>query len=369
MILFNDFSRQVKNIEDELNSAFSDFLHEGYYILGAEVRAFEKEFASYCGCDYGIGVASGTEALWLALKSLEIGPGDEVITVPNTAIPTVTAIIQSGATPKFVDIDENMLLMDCSKLEAAINPKTKAIIPVHLYGQMVNMDELMRIANAFSIPVIEDCAQAHGAKYKGKKAGSFGMIGCFSFYPTKNLGGYGDGGMIVTNNEENYNKLIMLRNYGQKNRYETDIIGFNSRLDELQAAFLRIKLKTLDEVNEKRRSIAKTYTDSLKGKTCILTGETAERYHVYHLFVLRCKNRDIVMKYCEDNGLQTLIHYPVPLHLQKAFVYLGYQKGDFPVAEKVSSEILSLPIYPELKQTEIQEVVQIIGNAFEKIKM
>lgn len=363
MIPFNNFTRHVELLKVELMSSFDAFLERGYYILGEELRSFEKEFSNYIGSAFGIGVASGTEALWLALKCLDIGPGDEVVTVPNTAIPTVAAILQSGAMPRFVDIEKNTGLLDCGKIESVITQRTKAIIPVHLFGQSVDMDPLISIAEKYGICLIEDCAQCHGALYKGKKAGKFGAIGCFSFYPTKNLGAFGDGGLLVTDNEDFNDKLAMLRNYGQKNRYETEIIGYNSRLDEMQAVFLRIKLRGLDTANARRSAIARKYIEGLIDLPIALPLEMAGRFHVYHLFVIQCEHRDSVQNYCREHGLQTLIHYPIPLHLQKAYAFFGYRHGDFPVCETFASQILSLPIYPELTEMEISEVISIVRDA------
>jgi len=368
MIRFVDFKRHIKPFKEELEKTFNDFLEKGWYVLGEELRKFESEFASYCECKYGIGVASGTDALFLALSSLGIDKGDEVITVPNTAIPTVAAIVQSGATPCFTDISEDTYTMDPSLLEKAITPKTKAIIPVHLYGQTADMDVILSIAKKHSIPVIEDCAQAHGALFKNKKAGCFGLMGCFSFYPTKNLGCFGDGGMIVTNDKNLYDKLISIRNYGQKDRYTAEVSGFNSRLDEIQASFLRVKLKYLEKWNQRRNEISRKYNALLNIEGCKVPTVGKNRKHVYHLYVIQCNNRDKVQEYCKNQNVQTLIHYPVPIHLQPAYSSLGYKKGDFPITENVCKRILSLPIYPELTDSEVNQVTTVLKNAIKNLE-
>ncbi len=363
MIPFNNFTRHITEYGPEYETVFKDFLHKGWYILGEEVENFEKEFAEYCGCEFGVGVGSGTAALWLALCSLDINPGDEVITVPNTAIPTVSAIYQSGAVPKFVDICPDTYTMDPEKLDDTVSSRTKAIIPVHLYGQTAEMNKIMDIGRKHNIPVIEDCAQAHGALFRDKKSGSIGKMGCFSFYPTKNLGAFGDAGMVVTNDSISAEKLIRLRNYGQTTRYESSIIGYNSRLDELQAALLRKKLKNLESWIKRRIEIASLYSKLLKDSDCIIPVIGSDRNHVYHLYVIQCSHRDKVQAFCKDNGVGTLIHYPIPLHMQKAFKKAGYVKGDFPVAEKIADKILSLPIYPELNNEEINIVTETLKKA------
>ena len=319
-------------------------LKSGWYILGKEVEAFEREFAGYCGAKHVVGCASGTEAIALALMALGVGPGDEVVTVANTAVPTVSGITMTGATPVFVDIDE-YFLMDAGKIESAITTRTKAIMPVHLYGQMADMEAILRIAEAHHIHVVEDAAQAHGAEYKGRRAGSWGTLGCFSFYPTKNLGCYGDGGALATGDDELYDRLIMLRNYGQEKRYYHAIKGINSRLDEIQAAVLRAKLGHLDEWNIKRRQVAAWYVEALKG-SCACPGEKPGARHVYHLYVIRTRDRDGLKEYLERAGIPTLMHYPVPVHLQEAYRDLGYRVGDLPVTETTTKEILSLPMHP-----------------------
>ena len=335
---------QYNAIRHEIDAAVDRVLKSGWYILGKEVEAFEREFAGHCGAKYVVGCASGTEAIALALMALEVGPGDEVVTVSNTAVPTVSGITMTGATPVFVDIDE-YFLMDAGKIESAITTRTKAIMPVHLYGQMADMEAILRIAEAHHIHVVEDAAQAHGAEYRGKRAGSWGTLGCFSFYPTKNLGCYGDGGAVATGDKELYDRLIMLRNYGQEKRYYHAIKGINSRLDEMQAAVLRAKLGHLDEWNMKRRQVAAWYVEALAG-SCVCPGEKTGARHVYHLYVIRTRDRDGLKEYLDRAGIPTLMHYPVPVHLQEAYRDLGYRMGALPVTETTTKEILSLPMHP-----------------------
>lgn len=356
-----NLKRQYEEIKGDVNSAITAVFDRSQFILGEEGQNFEREFSSYIGMPYGVGLNSGTDALHLALRAISIGNGDEVITVPNTATPTVSAIVQAGATPVFVDIDEKTYLMDTSKIESAITKKTKAIIPVHLYGNCVEMDKLMIIAKKHNFIVIEDCAQAHGAAYKGKKAGTFGDFSCFSFYPTKNLGAYGDAGIVLCKDENFYKKLIMLRQYGEDRRYNSIINGYNSRLDEIQAAILRIKLKFLDKWNKERKNIASRYLDGIKNPKVILPAITNNSDPVFHLFVVRVKNRDKLQKHLKSHRIGTATHYPVPLHLQPAYSRLGYKEGDFPVSEKIMNGIVSLPMFPELKDEEIEYVIEKIN--------
>lgn len=360
-IKFGDLKREYRTIEKEIDSVIKKILTKGQFILGEELEKFEKEFSEYCGVRFGVGVANGTEAIALSLLSLDIKADDEVITVSNTAFPTVVGIKMSGATPVFVDINEDSYLMNVKNIEKAITKRTKAIIPVHLYGQVCDMDELETISKEYNIPIIEDCAQAHGAEYKGKKSGSFGIMSAFSFYPSKNLGAYGDAGMVLTNDESLYNKLRMLRNYGQKERYYHSMFGINSRLDEIQAGILRVKLKHLEEWNERRRKIAEKYNENLKDlvKTPL---EIIGCKHIYHLYVIRTKERERLKKYLEENGIQTLIHYPIPVHLQPVFKSNSIQ---LPITEKVSKEILSLPIYPQLTDEEVEYIISKIKKFFE----
>ncbi|MBU4312606.1 MAG: DegT/DnrJ/EryC1/StrS family aminotransferase [Candidatus Omnitrophica bacterium] len=356
--------KQYEVIKDEIKGSIEKVMQSGGFIIGEDVKLFEKEFAAYCSVKHGAGVNSGTDALFLACLACGIGKGDEVIVMPYTYIATVLAISMAGATPVFVDIDEKTYNVDVSKIEKAITKKTKAILPVHLYGHPADMDPLMEIAKRHNLKVIEDCAQAHGALYKNKKVGSFGDVACFSFYPTKNLGAFGDAGMILTNSEDIKERLLLLRDYGRKDRYEHILKGYNSRLDTLQAAILRVKLKHLDKWNDIRRQNAALYTKLFKEKKAdmILPYESSYVRHVYHLYVVRIKNRKGVMEGLAEKGVRTLIHYPIPIHLQEAYRDLSYKKGDFPISEKCCEEILTLPMYPELPAKDIKYVVDILTN-------
>ena len=313
-------------------------LNSSWFILGKNVAAFEKEFAAYLGAKYAIGVSSGTEAIHLTLRACGIQSGDEVITVANTAVPTVCGITSAGVKPVFVDIDPETYNMDPGQIENIISPRTKAILPVHLYGQSADMDPILQIAKKHNLKVIEDACQAHGAEYKGKKAGTLGDAGCFSFYPSKNLGAYGDGGMVVTNNKDIADKLYLLRNYGQKDRYHHYLKGFNSRLDEIQAAVLRVKLKYLDGWNDKRRKLTRLYNSLLRDIVDTPIEKDFAK-HIYHLYVIRTKNRDPLQKYLKEKEIGTNIHYPIPIHEQEAYKDLGYKKREFPITENYAQEI------------------------------
>jgi len=362
MIPFGDLKRQYLSIKEEINNAIKEVLEKGWYVLGQELENFENKFAEYCGKKFCCGVGNGTQALELALKGSDLGPGDEVITVPNTSPFTVIAILNCGAKPVFIDCKEDYLI-DVDKIESVITKKTKAIVPVHLYGQVCEMDIILDIAKRHNLYIIEDCCQAHGARYKGKIV-PIGDIGCFSFYPSKNLGAFGDGGAIVSNNEKFIEKMRILRNGGQKIRDKVQFIGINSRLDEIQATILNAKLKYLEKWNRRRREIARLYNSLLKGVVRI-PEEEHENRHVYHLYVIRTEKRDLLMNYLRDKNIDTGIHYPIALHLQEAYRFLGYKKGDFPNTEKYSREILSLPCFPELKDEEIEEVGKKIREFFE----
>jgi len=365
---FLDLSSQYELIKKEVDQAIKRVLSSGVFIGGEEVEEFEKEFAKFCGTKYAIGVNSGTDALFLSLKVLGIGSGDEVITTPFTFIATAEAIINCNAKPVFVDINPNTFNIDASKIEKAINKRTKAIIPVHLFGQMADMDEIIRIAKKYNLYVIEDAAQAVGAEYKGKKAGSIGSLGCFSFFPSKNLGAMGDGGMIVTNDKKFADKVRLLKNHGSspREKYLNLIIGTNSRLDEIQAAVLRIKLKYLLRWNEERLKKAEYYNKNLKEVKDVITPTLKSgKEHVFNQYVVRVKKRDELKDYLEKNGISTMIYYPLSLHLQPALSYLGYKKGDFPETEKVTKEVLSLPIYPEISGENLNEIISEINNFFE----
>lgn len=355
-----DLKRQYVTIKDEILTAIKKVIEKTAFILGEEVEQFEEEFASFCRVKYAIGVSSGSAALHLALVICDIGEGDEVITTPYTFIATTEAISRVRGKIVFVDIDPQDYNIDVSKIEDRITEKTKAILPVHLYGHPVDMDPIMEIAAKHNLKVIEDAAQAHGAEYKGSRVGGIGDVGCFSFYPGKNLGAYGDGGMVVTNDKEIADKVKLLRNHGRREKYEHAVEGYNYRLDALQAAILKVKLSRLDEWNEARRSRAKIYNDLLANTNIITPVKREYAKHVYHLYVIRAKERDKLGKYLGSKGVATGTHYPIPLHMQKAYSYLGYKKGDFPIAEKVSQEILSLPMFPELTGEELKTIVNVI---------
>jgi len=348
-----DLRRQYNSIKEEIENKVKKVLEEGQYILGEKVRSFEKEFAEYCNAKYAVGVASGTDALVITLKVLGIGPGDEVITVPNTFIATVDAIARNGATPVFCDINPETYNIDVHQLERKITDRTRSILAVHLYGQPAEMNFIKKIADEFGLYVIEDACQAHGAEYMGRRTGSLGDIACFSFYPSKNLGACGDGGVIVTNSREFAEKARMLRNYGQKIKNRHDVVGFNSRLDEIQAVILRVKLKHLDKWNVMRRKWARFYNELLENSSVVTPVEAKHAKHVYHLYVIRSKERDKLQQFLSRKGISTGIHYPIPIHLQRAYSYLGYKGGDFPITEKFAREILSLPMFPELEEDEV----------------
>jgi len=364
-ISFVDLSRQHKKIRRELNKAIARVIDDSYFILGKHLEEFEQNFANYLKVKYAFGVGSGTDALRIALLALGIKPGDEVLIPANTFISAPLEISFVAAKPVLVDINEKTYNLNPQEVEKKITQKTKAIIPTHLYGQPAAMDEILRIARKYNLWVIEDACQAHGAEYKDRKVGGLGDIGCFSFYPTKNLGALGDGGMVVTNKDNLAKKIAMLRNYGEEKKYFYKIKGFNSRLDPIQAAVLNVKLKYLDEWNNKRRKLAAAYTRLLyEVKEITLPKENPENKHVYHLFVIRTKKRDQLLEYLKKNGILCLIHYPVPVHLQHSFKDLGYKRGDFPVTEECTREILSLPIFPELTLKEIRYVCDVIKKFF-----
>lgn len=358
--------KDTLDIKEELKKAFEEVLDSGEYILGKELKLFEEEFASYIGAKYGVGVASGTDAIKIAALSLGLERGDKFVTTPNTYVATVMALSVMGLVPVFCDIDPETYTMDPNQLEdlLAKDPKIKLCIPVHLYGHPAKMDEITEICRKYNVSILEDACQAHGAYYKDKKIGSIGDASAFSFYPTKNLGCYGDGGIVLTSLEEVYEKALMLRNYGQKEKHVHILEGFNSRLDEMQAAFLRKKLPYLDSNNEKRRHIAWLYKKELSDLPLVLPHEAEWAYHVYHLFVIRLEKRDELMGYLRESGIHTLIHYPTPIHLQPAYRSLGYGPGDFPISEKISGQILSLPIYPSMKEDEVLRVSYAIRKFF-----
>ena len=363
MILCANPHAQYRAHQREMDDAIRRVLDRGQYILGAEVQAFEQEFAAYLGVSHAVGVGSGTEALHLALVACGIGPGSEVITVAHTAVATVAAIELAGATPVLVDIEPDSFTLDPAKLKAALTPRTKAIIPVHLYGQPADLDPIIALARAHGLRVIEDCAQAHGATYAGGRVGAKGDIGCFSFYPTKNLGALGDGGMAVTDNAELARQMRLLREYGWAERYVSHVRGWNSRLDEIQAAVLRVKLRYLDEDNRARARIAAAYAASLAGLGLVLPACRASATHVYHLYVVRSQYRDALRSSLRSQGVGTLVHYPVPVHLQPAYEGRLAGREDLAETERAAHEVLSLPMYPQLTEADLLTVVKAVRAA------
>ena len=364
-IPFVDLRKQYAPLKEEVLSGIGRVLDGMQLFLGENVQALEKDFAQFCGAAYGIGVSDGTAALNIILRAMNIGPGDEVITVSHTFIATAEAIILTGAKPVFVDVDPSTYLMDISQVEAKITPHTKAILPVHLYGQTVDMDPLMAIAKRHGLRVVEDACQAHGAEYKRRKAGTLGDAAGFSFYYSKNLGAYGEGGFITTNDDELAAKMRKVRDHGSGVRYHHDLIGVNGRLDEIQAVVLRAKLPHLAAWNESRRKHAYLYNELLKGTPAFIPTECSENIPVYHLYVISTPKRDDLQIFLKERGIFTGIHYPIPVHLQKAMEFLGYKQGDLPVTEKVTSEILSLPMFAELEDEQIRVVVEGIKAFYE----
>lgn len=354
---FVDLKRVNSEALPEIEKKIHEIIDTSGFILGKNVKAFEQNFASFCGSKFCLGVSNGTVALELALKALGIGQGDEVITVPNSFFATSEAISLTGARPVFVDIEPEAYTIDISKLEKAVTKKTKAILPVNLYGQMSDIKILSEIAKKHGLFVVDDCAQSHGALYDGKKSGSFGDISCFSFYPTKNLGAFGEAGAVTTDSKEISGKLSLLRGHGEYPKNTHSLVGTNYRLEEIQGAVLDTKLKFLDKWNEGRRKAAKIYFELLENvKWLSLPVEKEKRKHVYHLFVIRAKNRDKLRQHLEQKGISTAIHYPTPIHLQPAYAHLGYKQGSFPVCEKIVTELVSLPIFYGIKQEEIEKV-------------
>ena len=393
MIPILDLKPQYESIKDEINAAIAGVLESAQFVLGPAVRALEQQVAAYCGCKYGVGVASGTDALRLTLTALGIGPGHEVITTPFTFIATANTISHCGARPVFVDIDPRTYNIDPVAIEAAITGRAKAILPVHLYGQPADMDPIMELAEAHGLYVVEDAAQAVGAHYKGRRVGSIGHAACLSFYPTKNLGAYGDGGMVVTNDATLAEKIDVLRRQGGKKKYHAEVLGFNSRLDSLQAAILGVKLKYLDDWSAARRRVAQRYNELLTDLPVTMPYESPDAYHVYHQYTIRAPQRDALAAYLKERGIGTMIYYPVPLHLQGLYASLGYGEGSpstspwssgtcpgrqvqgprtegsgrcLPASEAASREVLSLPMYPELTEAHQQEVARAIREFYSR---
>jgi dTDP-4-amino-4,6-dideoxygalactose transaminase len=361
---FLDLKSHHAPMLNEINGAIREVVESSAFAGGPFVERFEEDFATYCDASHAIGVGSGTDALWLALLALGVGPGDEVITVPNTFMATAEAITFSGATPVFVDVDESTYTMDPIALENAITPRTKAIIPVHLFGQPADMDPILAFARRHGLFVVEDACQAHGAEYKGRKAGTLGDAACFSFYPGKNLGAFGEAGAIVTNNSELQEKIRILRDHGQVRKYHHTMIGWNCRMDGIQAAVLRIKLRYLERGNQLRRSHAAHYNQALSGIEEVVTPTHAARVrHVYHVYAIRVRERDEVIRFLGENGIGCAVHYPVPVHLQEAYRNLGYERGDFPIAERCAGEFVSLPMFPEVTPAQVETVVQGVKEA------
>ncbi|MDD3149805.1 MAG: DegT/DnrJ/EryC1/StrS family aminotransferase [Candidatus Gastranaerophilales bacterium] len=369
MIPILDLTKQYTQIQEEAEKAVIDVMRSGCYILGNNVKKLESDFAKYCGTSYAIGVANGTDALHLALRALEIGAGDEVITVAFTFVATAEAIGLVGATPVFVDINDDTFNLDYTELEKKITSKTKAIIPVHLYGQPADMGPIMEIAKKYNLYVIEDCAQAVGAEYNGQKVGSFGDIGCFSFFPTKNLGCFGDGGIITTNSDYLNKKIIGLRNHGSQVRYYHEEIGLNSRLDEIQAAILNVKFKHIDKWNEERQENAYLYNELLKDVEDVVTPDELDGVKaVYHQYTIQVPNRDEMHKKLAEKGVMAMIYYPVPLHLQEVHKNYGFKKGDLPVTEALTERVLSLPMFPEMTEEQQIKVVEAIKECLAELK-
>ncbi len=366
---FLDLKAHHRPLRDEFLQAIAEVVDSGAFAGGRFVEEFEKDFAKYCGTESAIGVGSGTEALLLALKALDVGPGDEVITVPSTFIATAEAISHAGANPVFVDVCENTCNMDPDRLEGAVSAKTKAIIPVHLFGQPADMAPILEFARRKGLPVIEDAAQAHGATYRGQKAGSMGDLGCFSFYPGKNLGAFGEGGAVVTNNKEFDERIRMLRDHGQSKKYHHKMVGWNSRMDGIQGAVLRIKLRHLERNIDLRNSRARRYIQRLKDlDKVVLPKGMPDVRHVWHLFAVRVEQRDEIMRLLGEHGVACGIHYPIPVHLQGAYRSLGYKRGDFPIAERCAEEFVSLPMYPELGDEQIDHVADSLRKVMTDIR-
>jgi dTDP-4-amino-4,6-dideoxygalactose transaminase len=361
-----DIVRQYPHIRDEVEAAIAEVLPTGRYVLGPNVLAFEEEYAAYCQTRYSVGISNGTEALHLALAACDVGPGDEVITVPNTYIATVFAISYVGATPVFVDVDPVTFNIDVCQVENHITPRTRALLPVHLYGQMVDMDPLLEIAARHGLRVIEDAAHAHGAEYRGRRAGSLGDVGCFSFYPRKVLGCFGDGGAVTLSDDLLYDRIKMLRYMGQHTKYLHEVVGFQQRLDELQAAILRVKLRHLDAWIAERRRLAALYDELLADLPVRTPGVMAGTKHVYYQYTIMAPQRDALMAYLAEHGIGSQDMYPLEVPYQPAYQHLGYEMGDFPVADQQVQEILCLPMFPELTDDEVRRVAETVREFYRK---
>ena len=359
---FVDLRSQYLSIKKEIDEAIARVLDTTSFILGREVEAFEEAFAEYTGALFCVGLNSGTAAIQLAVTACGLGAGDEVIVPANTFFATAEGVSTAGATPVFVDADAASYNLDVSKIEAAITERTRAIMPVHLYGQSADLDPIFEIAERHKLLVIEDAAQAHGSLYKGRRVGALGQAGCFSFYPGKNLGAYGEGGAVVTNDAEVARRVRLLRDHGSERKYHHEIIGYNFRLEGIQGAVLRVKLRHLDKWNELRREHAARYTELLQASGLTLPGEMPYASHVYHLYVVQTDERDRLQQTLSEAGVQTGIHYPIPIHLQTAYAFLNHRRGDFPVAERQAERVLSLPMFPELTEEQIRHVAEAIGK-------
>lgn len=359
---FLDLGAHHEPIRTELEAAIGEVIRGSAFAGGPFVARFEEAFAEYCGAKGAIGVGNGTDALWLSLLALGVGPGHEVITVPSTFMATAEAVSYCGARPIFVDVDLTTYTMDPAQLERAINSRTKAILPVHLFGQSADMDPILEIAARHGIPVVEDACQAHGALYRGRKAGTMGLAGCFSFYPGKNLGAFGEAGAVVTDDPELQRKIQVLRDHGQSRKYQHSVVGWNARMDGIQGAVLSVKLKRLDAANARRRGHAAHYRELLGSvKEVVLPAEAPERTHIYHVYAVRVENRDRVLAAMTDEGISCGIHYPVPVHLQEAYRFLGHGRGSFPIAEHCADTFLSLPMFPELTSDQVRAVAEALA--------
>lgn len=361
-IMPNRLDRGFYQHQEEFEKKAIEVLRSGWYVLGNEVKSFEKEFAEFTGAKHCVGLASGLDALWIAFRILGIGAGDEVIVQGNTYIASVMGITMNGATPIFVEPDEYFNI-DVTKIEEKITDKTKAILVVHLYGQASNMGPIVELCNKYNLRLVEDCAQAHGAKFRGQQIGTFGDIGCFSFYPSKNLGAFGDAGAIITNDDSIAEDTRVFRNYGSEKRYYNKVVGANSRLDEIQAGFLRVRLKYLNELAEEKEKICERYLNEIKNDKIVLPQVREGATHIWHQFVIKTDYRDELINYLEDKGIGTIIHYPIPPHLSEAYKYLGHKEGDFPITEKYAKTVLSIPLYNGMTNEELDYIIETI-NAF-----